>query len=75
MAKRKYGLSKYDAPLPIQFNKGRGAFYRGYTRTPYHLNTMQHREWQRGYNFAYYKNLERVKREEARKRSKEIHAV
>jgi hypothetical protein len=36
---------------------------------------MQHREWQRGYNFAYFKNLERVKREEARRRSQEVHAV
>jgi len=39
------------------------------------MNTMQHREWQRGYNFAYAKQLEKVKREEARRRSQEVHAV
>tara|TARA_B100000073_G_scaffold319100_1_gene297731 strand:- start:1036 stop:1248 length:213 start_codon:yes stop_codon:yes gene_type:complete len=70
MAKRKYGLSKYDAPLPIQFNKGRGAFYRGYTRTPYHLNTMQHREWQRGFDSAFFAQLKKVKHYETRGRSK-----
>ena len=45
------------------------------TVSPYNENTMQHREWQRGYNFAYFKQLEKVKREEARRRSQEVHAV
>ena len=85
--KRNPNLSKYDAPLRIQFERGVNAFKgKQYIQTvnknkiiatisPYNPNTMQHREWQRGYNFAYFKNLERVKREEARRRSQEVHAV
>ena len=85
--KRSPNLSKYDAPLKIQFERGVNAFKgKQYIRnintvkviatvSPYKENTMQHREWQRGYNFAYFKNLERVKREEARRRSNEVHAV
>tara|TARA_B100001250_G_C19782538_1_gene782533 strand:+ start:202 stop:414 length:213 start_codon:yes stop_codon:yes gene_type:complete len=69
MASRKFGLSKYDAPLPIQYNKGRGAFYRGIMKTPYHLNTMQHREWQRGFDSAFFAQLKKVKQYETRRRS------
>jgi hypothetical protein len=56
MSKRE-GLTKYDAPLKIQNNKGYNAFWRGKDRSPYHYNTMQYREWQRGYNKAYFENL------------------
>ena len=85
--KRNPSLSKYDAPLRIQFERGVNAF-RGKqyiqnvkgkkviaTVSPYNLNTMQHREWQRGYNSAYFKQLEKVKREEARRRSEKVYAV
>ena len=85
--KRNPNLSKYDAPLRIQFERGVNAF-RGkqYIQnvkgkkdiaavSPYNLNTMQHREWQRGYNSAYFKQLEKVKREEARRRSEKVYAV
>ena len=83
--KRNPNLSKYDAPLRIQFERGVNAF-RGKqyiksvdgnriiaTENPYNSNTMQHREWQRGYNFAYFKQLEKVKKDESRRRGKEIH--
>ena len=85
--KRSPNLSKYDAPLKIQFERGVNAFKgKQYIRninivkviatvSPYKENTMQHREWQRGYNFAYTKQLEKVKRDEARRRSQEVHAV
>ena len=87
--KRNPNLSKYDAPLRIQFERGVNAFKgKQYirnvakfgakiicTESPYNPNSMQHREWQRGYNFAYSKQLEKVKREEARRRSQEVHAV
>jgi len=87
--KRNPNLSKYDAPLRIQYERGVNAFKgKQYIQTvrsrdakiiatvsPYNANTMQHREWQRGYNFAYFKNLEKVKREEVRRRSQEVHAV
>ena len=83
--KRNPNLSKYDAPLRIQFERGVNAFngkqyiknVKGHkviaTVSPYHLNTMQHREWQRCYNLAYAKQLEKIKREEARKRSQGVH--
>lgn len=69
MAKRRFGLSKYDAPLPIQFEKGRSAFYRGILKSPYHPNTMQHREWERGFNVAYLAQFKKVKHYENRRRS------
>ena len=85
--KRNLNLSKYDAPLRIQFERGINAFkgkqyirnVKGSkiiaTESPYKTNTMQHREWQRGYNFAYFKHLEKLKREEARRRSKEVYGT
>ena len=70
---RRHGLSKYDAPLRIQFEKGVIAFNRGFIKSPYNINTMQYREWQRGFNFAYAKNLKKVKENENRRRGKEIY--
>ena len=70
---RRHGISKYDAPLRIQFEKGVIAFNRGFIKSPYNINTMQYREWQRGFNFAYAKNLKKVKENENRRRGKEIY--
>ena len=70
---RRHGLSKYDAPLRIQFEKGVIAFNRGFIKSPYNINTMQYREWQRCFNFAYAKNLKKVKENENRRRGKEIY--
>jgi hypothetical protein len=70
---RRHGLSKYDAPLRIQFEKGVIAFNRGFIKSPYNINTMQYREWQRGFNFAYAKNLKKVKENENRRRGKKIY--
>ena len=67
------GLGKYDAPLFIQYKKGITSFYRNET-SPYKTNTMQHREWSRGWNVAYAENLKKVKHAEARRRSEKIHA-
>ena len=84
--KRNPNLSKYDAPLRIQFERGVNAFKgKQYIRnvdghkiiatvSPYNSNTIQHREWQRCYDFAYFKNLEKIKLEETRIRSTTIHA-
>ena len=58
-------LNKNDAPLKIQFKKGYHAFQRGAKYTnPYRHNSMQYREWERGYNKAYFENLRKVKYEE-----------
>ena len=72
--KRNPKLSKYDAPLKIQFSKGMSDFKRGRIMNPYHSNTMQAREWERGFNLSYFQRLERVKKDEARRRSEKIHA-
>ena len=66
-------LSKYDAPLKIQFEKGINAFKKGNMKNPYHFRTMRYREWQRGFNFAYSINLKKVKKHEIRRRGKTIH--
>lgn len=58
MKMRNNGLSKYDAPLKIQYEKGYRAFKHN-NPCPYDSNTMQAREWQRGYNQAWFDNLER----------------
>ena len=72
--KRNPNLSKYDAPLKIQFTKGMSDFKRGKTTNPYHSNSMQSREWLRGFNTSFYQRLERVKKDEDRRRSKKVHA-
>jgi|TARA_R110002020_G_scaffold86640_3_gene213969 hypothetical protein len=78
---RRNGLSKYDAPLKIQYQWGQDSFFKGKLykgkKGKFFLgdsgidpNTMQHREWLRGYNDAYYANLKRVERnEQTRERS------
>lgn len=58
------GLGKYDAPLRMQFDKGYRDFRRGKTTNPFHPDTMQHREWQRGFDIAYYEQLKRVQENE-----------
>ena len=69
---RRNGLTKYDAPLRIQFQWGYEAFKkhtrkkRG-KRSVHHImdsgldyDTMQHREWQRGWNTAYFESQEKL---------------
>ena len=47
------------APLKIQFEKGVYAFKRGWLGNPYDPETIQGKEWQRGFNSAYFDNLKR----------------
>ena len=63
-------LSKFDAPLRLQYERGIKSFRKGKVKSPYPLNTMLHREWQRGFDFAYFVNLKRTKKYEARTRGK-----
>ena len=69
---RRNGLTKYDAPLRIQYQWGYDAFKRGgrfitikgknifqESRPNIDSNTMQYREWQRGWNDAYFEQLEK----------------
>ena len=65
LSRKERGLGKYDAPLKLQFNQGITGFKLN-KNNPFNENSMQHREWQRGYNFAYFKQ---ATRNESRKRS------
>ena len=56
------GLGKYDAPLRVQYQMGYSSFKNGSNLTsPFDKDTMQHREWERGINKAYFDQLKRVK--------------
>lgn len=46
------------APLKIQFEKGYQAFRRGFVKNPYRRkDDIQSREWERGFNAAYFDAL------------------
>jgi hypothetical protein len=65
LSRQERGLGKYDAPLKLQFNQGITGFKFNKVN-PFSSTTMQHREWQRGYNSAY---LKQATRNESRRRS------
>jgi len=74
MTRKSRGLGKYDAPLKVQFQQGYSAFKRGGQVNPFNDDTMQYREWDRGYNKSYEDNLTKVIRnEQLREGRKEIH--
>lgn len=50
-----------NAPLKIQFQWGYEAFSKGILTTKIKRNTMQYREWQRGWNTAYFDNLKGIR--------------
>ena len=60
----KRNLGKYDAPLVIQYRKGMDDFHKGRLSNPFHKDTMQYREWNRGFNKAYFDRLRKVKKYE-----------
>jgi len=64
--RKERGLGKYDAPLKFQFEQGYGDFKRGRVGNPFHKHTMQHREWNRGFNKAYFDRLRKVKKYESK---------
>ncbi len=66
------GLGKYDAPLRVQHQMGYDCFKHGRMENPFSDDTMQYREWSRGFDRAFYDNLKRVKDHEARARSNSV---
>ena len=72
LTRKQRGLGKYDAPLKFQFEKGYTDFKHGRVFNPFHEDTMQHREWLRGFNKAYFEQLKRVKVYESKARSRSI---
>ena len=66
--RKERGLGKYDAPLRVQFQMGYSAFKSGHKlSSPFSIHTMQHREWERGFNKAYFDQLKRIKEYERTK--------
>jgi hypothetical protein len=49
-------------PLKIQFEEGQRAFYNGKLKNPYPASQMRNKEWERGFNSAYFKSKNRFKR-------------
>jgi len=73
LTRKERGLGKYDAPLKVQFQRGYEDFKRGRVNNPFHIDTMQFREWHRGFNKAFSENLKRViKHEQVRERGREL---
>ena len=67
LTRKQRGLGKYDAPLKFQHEKGYKDFRQGRVVNPFPSDTMQYREWERGFNKAYYEQLKRVKEYEQTK--------
>lgn len=51
-----------SAPLKIQFGQGHYSFSRGWIANQYSPNSVAGKEWQRGWNAAYFQQLDRIKR-------------
>ena len=71
----RHNLGKYDAPLIIQYKRGVDDFHRGRVANPFHKDTMQYREWERGFNKAFFDNIKKVQKNERNKittRSKSV---
>ena len=72
LSRKQRGLGKYDAPLKYQYEKGYHDFKHGRVFNPFHKDTMQHREWLRGFNKAYFEQLKRVKQYELKARGRAV---
>lgn len=62
----KKGKRSNYPPLKIQFEEGQRAFYNGKLRNPYPVFQMRNKEWERGFNFAYFKNKYKRRRRYAK---------
>jgi hypothetical protein len=49
-----------SAPLKIQYGQGAYAFSRGWLRNQYDPDTIQGKEWQRGFDAAFFDNQDRL---------------
>ena len=61
------------------FNEGYQAFLKGDLGNPYQVNTKDNRDWEMGFNKAYFRNLDRVKlneqkQNESRRRGQKLQA-
>jgi hypothetical protein len=70
--RKQRGLGKHDAPLRVQYNQGSQDFRAGRVTNPFHKDTMQYREWERGFSKSYFETLKRQKEYESKRRSEQI---
>ncbi len=54
------------------YNEGYRDFYSGQIANPYDQQTKDNRDWELGFNKAYFQNLEKVLEREARERGKKV---
>lgn len=54
------------------FDRGKKDFKEGNVTSIYPVDSMPYREWLRGFNQAYFANLEKVEEREHRERSSQI---
>ena len=54
-------------------DKGYKAFWKGNLTNPYNMNTYRNKEWERGFNKAYFEQLKKVHKHEHRKGSRRFH--
>lgn len=57
------------------FNEGYQAFLMGNLVNPYQVNTKEYRDWEVGFNKAYFKNKELTVERELRERGQEVYAA
>ena len=55
------------------YEYGKLSFYKGKLNSPFKSTTYAHKEWKRGFNRAYFDNLEKVVANEHRKRRNQTH--
>jgi len=51
-------MNERQPPLNIQFKEGMNAFRWGMLTNKYDSDTVRGKEWQRGFDAAYFKNLD-----------------
>lgn len=51
-------------PLRIQAEQGYRAFYKGWMVNSYNSDTISGKEWQRGFDYAYFENQDRHQKAE-----------
>ena len=49
-------MDNFPLPLNKQFNQGFRAFTQGVLDNPYPVDSLRAKEWQRGWNAAYFRN-------------------
>jgi hypothetical protein len=53
--------TKKARPVEVALDMGKRAFLSGKQNSPYKTSSHLFKEWQRGYNTAYFDNLERIR--------------